>query len=162
MNGIVAPAPQEHRFLKTPLEAAVIPCSFVRTAACPERALAETHGQLLRAADRQASQLQSAKGPSAEAAGACLQPKAGVDTGPLKLVEAGLVSDIEALGYAVTVEGLDLPVVAAAEDPDIGKLKKPRLVSKTNQVVAQAVGKHAKAGRIAGARSGLQPVETWS
>ncbi|SCV74934.1 BQ2448_7963 [Microbotryum intermedium] len=61
------------------------------------------------------------------------QPKEGVDTGPLQLVEAGLLDDIKTLGYQVEFEGedsLSTSLTSDQPDPDIGILRKPRLVSK--------------------------------
>lgn len=60
-------------------------------------------------------------------------------TGPLQLIEAGLVGDIEALGWKVDFAGADkLSQSITAEgnngsDPDIGKLKQPRLVSQVRR-----------------------------
>lgn len=56
-------------------------------------------------------------------------------TGPLQLIEAGLVGDIENLGWKVDFVGADklgesITAENGGSDPDIGKLKKPRLVSK--------------------------------
>jgi len=95
------------------------------------------------------------------------QPKAGVDTGPLQLIEGGLIEDIkvsssraavrgrvaansrgadqhpvrapphwwilQSLGWAVDFRGkddLEVAITSDLPDPDIGILKKPRLVSK--------------------------------
>ncbi|SGZ21381.1 BQ5605_C021g09361 [Microbotryum silenes-dioicae] len=61
------------------------------------------------------------------------QPKEGVDTGPRQLIEAGLLDDIKTLGYHVEFEGADslaTSLTSDQPDPDIGILKKPRLVSK--------------------------------
>ncbi|GAA5862149.1 hypothetical protein JCM1840_001661 [Sporobolomyces johnsonii] len=79
------------------------------------------------------------------------QPKAGVDTGPLQLIESGLVSDIEGLGWKVDFAGADTlisPIVSSEEDPDIGKLKKPRLVSKVTRELADRVYEHSKKGEL--------------
>ena len=77
------------------------------------------------------------------------QPKLGVDKGPIHLVEAGLVSQLEELGWRVQFDGHhQFEELAAENDPPIGKLKNPRLVSKVCESVAQAVGGHAKAGQL--------------
>ncbi|GAA6027824.1 hypothetical protein JCM8097_001734 [Rhodosporidiobolus ruineniae] len=79
------------------------------------------------------------------------QPRAGVDTGPLQLIESGLIQDIEFLGWKVDFAGADTlvePLVSDTPDPDIGKLKKPRLVSKVNQEVAERVYSHASKGEL--------------
>ncbi|GAA6025685.1 hypothetical protein JCM10207_003827 [Rhodosporidiobolus poonsookiae] len=79
------------------------------------------------------------------------QPRAGVDTGPLQLIESGLVQDVEALGWKVDFAGADTlvaPLTSDGPDPDIGKLKKPRLVSKVNQEVAERVYAHSSQGQL--------------
>lgn len=48
------------------------------------------------------------------------------------------------------VDDFELPVVAQADDPPIGILKNPRLVSKVNQIVADRVGNAVRAGKLAG------------
>ncbi|GAA5890018.1 hypothetical protein JCM6882_009201 [Rhodosporidiobolus microsporus] len=79
------------------------------------------------------------------------QPKAGVDTGPLQLIESGLIPDIESLGWKVDFAGADTlvePLVSETPDPDIGKLKKPRLVSQVNKEVAERVYAHSSKGEL--------------
>ncbi|GAA5974470.1 hypothetical protein JCM11641_003235 [Rhodosporidiobolus odoratus] len=79
------------------------------------------------------------------------QPKAGVDTGPLQLIESGLLDDVKNLGWDVDFAGADTlvePLVGEGPDPDIGKLKKPRLVSKVNQQVAARVHEHSSKGQL--------------
>lgn len=82
------------------------------------------------------------------------QPKAGVDTGPLQLIESGLLGDISELGWKVdfvsTKEELAISLVgdAGVPDPNIGKLKKPRLVSKVTKALAEKVYDHAAEGRL--------------
>ncbi|GAA5852263.1 hypothetical protein JCM3766R1_004919 [Sporobolomyces carnicolor] len=80
------------------------------------------------------------------------QPKAGVDAGPLQLIESGLVEDIEGLGWKVDFQGADKLTQSihsnGAEDPDIGVLKKPRLVSKVCKEVSERVYEHAKKGEL--------------
>jgi arginase len=61
-------------------------------------------------------------------------PSSLEQTGPLQLIESGVIQDIESLGWAVDFAGVDTvvsPLVGASDkpDPDIGILKKPRLVS---------------------------------
>ena len=65
-------------------------------------------------------------------------------TGPLQLIEAGLVGDIENLGWKVDFVGADklgesITAENGGSDPDIGKLKKPRLVSKVRGAKATSV-----------------------
>ncbi|TNY17624.1 hypothetical protein DMC30DRAFT_429508 [Rhodotorula diobovata] len=80
------------------------------------------------------------------------QPRPGVETGPLQLIESGLVGDIENLGWKVDFAGADTLVssslVSDKPDPDIGILKKPRLVSKVNQEVSERVYKHSSNGQL--------------
>ncbi|KIR28177.1 arginase [Cryptococcus deuterogattii LA55] len=105
------------------------------------------------------------------------QGRAGVDLAPNKLVSAGLVEQISALGWNVHYEShqnfLDIPynplpssspvashdgpsthtttaqgekMVQRLPDPDIGNMKKPRLVSAVNEMVAKEVGDIAEKG----------------
>lgn len=77
------------------------------------------------------------------------QGKAGVDEGPIKLVEAGLLDDLKGLGWSVDFGGHhQFETIEAADDPPIGKLLKPRLVSKVCEAVAKTVGDHAKRGSL--------------
>ncbi|ORY65652.1 hypothetical protein BCR35DRAFT_308594 [Leucosporidium creatinivorum] len=80
------------------------------------------------------------------------QPKAGVDAGPLELIESGLLDDIKALGYEVDFQGADTLAHALVSDgtadPDIGKLKKPRLVSKVTKELAERVYAHSSKGQL--------------
>ncbi|GAA5832664.1 hypothetical protein JCM11251_001403 [Rhodosporidiobolus azoricus] len=79
------------------------------------------------------------------------QPKAGVDTGPLQLIESGLIQDIENLGWKVDFAGADTlvnSIVSDKPDPDIGRLKKPRLVSQVNKEVAERVYAHSSKGEL--------------
>ncbi|CAL1705638.1 unnamed protein product [Somion occarium] len=77
------------------------------------------------------------------------QTKAGVDKGPIYLVEAGLPQQLADLGWQVQFDGHhQFEEISAASDPPIGKLKNPRFVSKVCQAVAQVVGGHAKKGQL--------------
>ncbi|GAA5849284.1 hypothetical protein JCM8547_006502 [Rhodosporidiobolus lusitaniae] len=79
------------------------------------------------------------------------QPRAGVDTGPLQLIESGVIQDIEGLGWKVDFAGADTLVDVLQTDkpdPDIGILKKPRLVSEVNKAVAQRVFEHSSKGEL--------------
>ncbi|TDL24939.1 arginase [Rickenella mellea] len=77
------------------------------------------------------------------------QPKAGVDQGPIHLVQAGLIDQIEGLGYEVTFDGHhQFEDVSALADPPIGILKNPRLVSKVSKAVSEVVKQHASNGKI--------------
>lgn len=77
------------------------------------------------------------------------QPRPGVDQGPIHLVQAGLIGQLEALGWKVNFDGHhQFEEISAASDPPIGILKNPRLVSRVTQSVAQAVGAHAAKGEL--------------
>lgn len=75
------------------------------------------------------------------------QPKAGVDEGPIRLVEAGLVEQLKGLGWNVTFDGHhQFEENNNLDDPPIGKLKNPRTVSRVTRSVANVVSSHAKNG----------------
>lgn len=77
------------------------------------------------------------------------QPKAGVDKGPIHLIEAGLLTELEGLGWKVKFDGHhQFEEINAADDPPIGILKNPRLVSRVNESVAKAVGDHGSKGEL--------------
>jgi len=79
------------------------------------------------------------------------QARAGVDEGPNRMLDYGLISQVKELGWEVHFDG-KLHKVAANKlehDPDIGVLKNPRQVSKVTQTVANQVENHAKQGRFA-------------
>jgi len=77
------------------------------------------------------------------------QPKPGVDQGPIHLVNAGLVKQLEEIGWIVKFDGHhQFEEVSATSDPPIGILKNPRLVSKVSKAVAEAVGSHARKGEM--------------
>ena len=78
-----------------------------------------------------------------------VQAKLGVDKGPIHLVEAGLPKQLSELGWQVQFDGHhQFEEVNEAEDPPIGVLKNPRLVSKVTKAVADVVGAHAKEGQL--------------
>ncbi|KIJ16986.1 arginase [Paxillus involutus ATCC 200175] len=77
------------------------------------------------------------------------QTKIGVDKGPIHLVEAGLVNQLEEIGWKVNFDGHhQFEEIQAASDPPIGKLKNPRLVSRVCESVAKVVGEHARNGHL--------------
>ena len=64
-------------------------------------------------------------------------------------MQAGLVSQIQELGWVVKFDGHhQFEEVSAENDPPIGILKNPRLVSNVSRAVAEVVGHHAKAGQL--------------
>ncbi|KAF8636473.1 hypothetical protein AX17_003289 [Amanita inopinata Kibby_2008] len=77
------------------------------------------------------------------------QPRPGVDKGPIHLVEAGLIDQLKSLGWDVKFDGHhQFEEINALDDPPIGILKKPRLVSRVTESVAKVVGDHAKKGQL--------------
>ncbi|KAF8911040.1 arginase [Gymnopilus junonius] len=77
------------------------------------------------------------------------QPKAGVDQGPIRLIEAGIIKDLEGLGWKVKFDGHhQFEDISATNDPPIGILKNPRLVSRVTQSVAKVVGDHVAKGEL--------------
>ncbi|KAF5388921.1 hypothetical protein D9757_005135 [Collybiopsis confluens] len=77
------------------------------------------------------------------------QPKVGVDKGPIHLVQAGLITQLEELGWTVKFDGHhQFEEIKAGEDPVIGKLKNPRYVSRVCEEVAKVVGGHARKGEL--------------
>jgi len=78
-----------------------------------------------------------------------VQPRAGVDKGPIHLVDAGVITDLEGLGWKVKFDGHhQFEEINAATDPPIGILKNPRLVSRVNESVAKVVGEHGSKGEL--------------
>ncbi|PWN49459.1 putative arginase [Violaceomyces palustris] len=79
------------------------------------------------------------------------QRRSGVDTGPNSLVAAGLIEQLQSLGWNVDFEGhqqFEGVNATLAQDEDIGKMKNPRSVSSVTEAVANTVEKHAKAGKL--------------
>ncbi|KAL7007477.1 Arginase, catabolizes arginine to ornithine and urea [Cystobasidiomycetes sp. EMM_F5] len=77
------------------------------------------------------------------------QPKQGVDEGPLRIIEAGLLDDIKGLGWEVDFEDHhQFEPINEEADPPIGIMKRPRLVSNTTKEVANAVGEAASKGNL--------------
>jgi len=75
------------------------------------------------------------------------QGKAGVDQGPISLVEAGLLEQLGALDWKVDFAGHhQFESISAEDDPPIGILKRPRLVSRVSQAVSATVGAHVRNG----------------
>ena len=78
-----------------------------------------------------------------------LQPRAGVDRGPIHLVNAGLIDQLSSLGWKVNFDGHhQFEEVDAQQDPPIGVLKNPRLVSRVCQAIADVVGGHVGKGEL--------------
>jgi len=77
------------------------------------------------------------------------QPRAGVDLGPIHLVEAGLVDQLKGLEWIVKFDGHHMfEDISVQNDPPSGVVKRPRLVSNVAKAVAEAVGAHARDGQL--------------
>ncbi|KAI9490940.1 arginase [Zychaea mexicana] len=78
------------------------------------------------------------------------QPQAGVEKGPLRLVESGLAEQLEELGWAVEHESNEQTIseLRPASDPDVMNLKQPKYVSAVTQNVAQQIHERAKQGKF--------------
>jgi len=78
------------------------------------------------------------------------QPKLGVDKGPIHLVEAGLIEQLEEIGWKVHFDGHhQFEEINPASEPPVGTLlKNPELVSRVCESVASVVGSHAKNGQL--------------
>lgn len=82
------------------------------------------------------------------------QPKAGVDTGPHHLIDFGLLDQIKGLGYDVSFGGHQqfaqvMTVMTNEEDPDVGKLKRPKYVGNVTHAVSKAVEGKCRQGELA-------------
>ena len=79
------------------------------------------------------------------------QRRLGVDTGPNSLVEAGLIGQLEELGWKVNFQGHqqfeDFNAIIR-EDGDIGNMKLPRTVSEVCKRVAKTVEASARNGSV--------------
>lgn len=77
------------------------------------------------------------------------QPHEGVEEGPMRLVEFGLLNQLEELGYQVEYQGNeDIPSMKPLEDPDVLNLKQPKYVSKVTEAVAQQIATAAQQGNF--------------
>jgi len=81
------------------------------------------------------------------------QPRAGVDTGPHHLIDFGLLEQIKELGYDVSFGGhqqfAEVMDMNKKDDPEIGKLKRPRYVGSVTRAVSQAVEERCRRGELA-------------
>lgn len=64
------------------------------------------------------------------------QGKGGVDDGPKKLLDHGLLNDIQKSGWQVTSETLDFTTMKPDSDPPIGVMKNTRFVSNVTKHLA--------------------------
>jgi arginase len=78
------------------------------------------------------------------------QPRAGVDQGPLKIIEFGLLDQLKELEWQVKFDGhRDYNQMQPASDPPVGKLLNARFVSAVTESVANSVAAHLKEGSLA-------------
>ncbi|ORY97108.1 hypothetical protein BCR41DRAFT_364671 [Lobosporangium transversale] len=78
------------------------------------------------------------------------QPRAGVDLGPLKIIEFGLLDQLKELNWQVKFDGhRDYTAMKPASDPPVGKLLNARHVSAVTESVAESVSTHLKEGSLA-------------
>lgn len=75
------------------------------------------------------------------------QPKGGVDDGPQMLLDAGLRTEVEKLGWKTHFEG-HLDLVKPESDEPIGHVKNPRYVANTVKTVYDKVSGAAKSGKF--------------
>ncbi|KAH8724389.1 hypothetical protein GQ44DRAFT_275852 [Phaeosphaeriaceae sp. PMI808] len=79
------------------------------------------------------------------------QPKAGVDAGPMALMEAGLIQQLEEdLEKKVSYDGTvhNYAELLPADDPDYRGMKRPKYASAVTKEVSEQVYKHAKSGKM--------------
>jgi arginase family enzyme len=80
------------------------------------------------------------------------QAKAGVDTGPHHLIDFGLLEQIKQLGYDVSFGGhqqfAQVMTTSKDNDPDIGKLKRPRYVGSVTRAVKEVVEERCRKGEL--------------
>ncbi|TFK33139.1 hypothetical protein BDQ12DRAFT_691548 [Crucibulum laeve] len=81
------------------------------------------------------------------------QGKMGVEQGPVHLVNAGLLGQIKELGWNVRWDGYQSyehleEKITVETDPNIGRMRRPRLVSNVCEEVSKTVEQHAKEGQF--------------
>ncbi|KAI9248410.1 arginase [Sporodiniella umbellata] len=77
------------------------------------------------------------------------QPRGGVEEGPIRLVEFGLLNQIEELGWKVSYESNDdVQSLQPAHDPEVGNLKHPKYVSAVTKRVAKQIESSAQEGNF--------------
>ncbi|KAG0223770.1 arginase [Mortierella sp. GBAus27b] len=78
------------------------------------------------------------------------QPKDGVDQGPLKIIEFGLLNQLKELDWDVEFEGhRDYTTLRPKDDPPVGKLLNARYVSAVTESVSNSVSNYLKKGSLA-------------
>lgn len=79
-----------------------------------------------------------------------MQAKPGVDHGPIHLINSGLIEQLQGLGWQVEFGGHhQFEEISSEDDPPIGRLRNPRLVSKVTKAVSETVAGHVQRGKLA-------------
>jgi arginase len=77
------------------------------------------------------------------------QPRSGVEEGPIRLVEFGLLNQLQEMGFDVEYEGNEkITDLRPAEDPDTLNLKQPKYVSAVTETVSKQILKSAQEGKF--------------
>ncbi|KAG1452719.1 hypothetical protein G6F56_007744 [Rhizopus delemar] len=77
------------------------------------------------------------------------QPRTGVEEGPIRLVEFGLLNQIQEMGWQVDYESNeDVQSLRPEHDPDVLNLKQPKYVSAVTERVAKQINKSAEEGKF--------------
>ncbi|KAI8138041.1 arginase [Fennellomyces sp. T-0311] len=78
------------------------------------------------------------------------QPRQGVEKGPAKLIEFGLLNQLEEMGFNPNYIDNDALVakLKPAEDPDVMNLKQPKYVSAVTQTITKQVQENAMNGNF--------------
>lgn len=80
------------------------------------------------------------------------QSRSGVDDAPTRLVDCGLIEELQGMGWNVTFDGHQQFThlrPAEGQDPPVGRVKNARYVSNVTRAVSDAVSSHLAAGRVA-------------
>lgn len=73
------------------------------------------------------------------------QPKVGVENGPRRMREAGIIDQLIQLKFPVN-DMKDLTFEEFADDPTVGNIKRPRCVGRANRKIADAVSSSLRDG----------------
>lgn len=77
------------------------------------------------------------------------QPRTGVEDGPIRLVEFGLLNQLQEMGWKVSYESNeDIHSLRPQEDPDVLNLKQPKYVSAVTEHVSKQIYQSAKDGKF--------------
>ncbi|KAG0742804.1 hypothetical protein G6F57_002728 [Rhizopus arrhizus] len=77
------------------------------------------------------------------------QPRTGVEDGPIRLVEFGLLNQVQEMGWSVDYESNEsIHSLRPTEDPDVLNLKQPKYVSAVTEHVSKQIYQSAKDGKF--------------